>query len=464
MFLGRLRELDSLKKLHMRGGKKLVVLSGSAGVGKTELVSQLMRASRSLYLMPNGYGEQGILKSFWSQMISSGIGSKSNVPTSYAELLNVIKEESTSQGLILAIDSLQDIVSQSKKFMPAFILWWDSLPQTQNLTVIVLTSVPVIPGTAETRSDKSIYSRATDRIVLEGLTYAETLPILPGLTPEEAVEFYSVFGGSPHSLSHFNPSVQIERNIEENILDKSSFLYNFYKLAFLSGLRNRYKVFTILQSLGYGAKSLENLSTDTGIPKSELQQELRALDSKYGIIRRRSLLGSNPAISRNLFSIKDNFARFWFAFIYPNLGLLEQGKIGEAKNAIHLGLPRHISQAFCDICYEHLRENMVNNRENVLFYTWKTDSSSIDVVGLDRESLDAYFVDVHWSPAPLLKDSVESLINKASEIPWMKGKRKNHFIIYSKTGFRFETSDAQLINIQTLQRDLSLPLSVKIPK
>ena len=37
-------------------------------------------------------------------------------------------------------------------------------------------------------------------MVLGDLSYAETLPLLSGLTPEEAISVYSVFGGRPHSL------------------------------------------------------------------------------------------------------------------------------------------------------------------------------------------------------------------------------------------------------------------------
>jgi len=457
MFLGRLQELDHLKKLHMKGGKKLLTLTGAEGSGKTELVNQLMSTCRSIYLIPNGYGEKGIVGSFWSQMVASGMGKSTNVPTTFGEVLQIIRDWSVTEGLLLVIDSFQDIVNQSRKFVPEFISWWNSLPLSQNLSVIIVTSNPVIPGPAELRSSYSIFNRATERIVLGDLSYGETLPLLSGLTSEEAVSVYSVFGGSPHSLIHFNPRLNLERNIEENILSRSSYLYNYAKLTLLSGVKNRYKILDILQHLGYGPKTLDELSDETGIPKREIQSELRLLESRYAIIQKSSMLTDKTAGPKALFSIRDNFTRFWFSFLRPNLGTLELGRVQEVMNSIRLDLDRHNSRTFTSICLQHLHDQIVDPGKQLLYYTWRSETSKIDIVALDRETLDAYFVDTYWTKSPLLKDSVESLYSKSREVSWMHGKRKDHFVIYSKMGFRFESTEAQLVNISTLHRDLSTP-------
>ncbi len=457
MFLGRLYELDHLKKLHIKGGKKLLTLSGAVGSGKTELVNQLMSTCRSIYLIPNGYGEKGIVGSFWSQIVASGTVKALKTPETYADILQIIKDESVMQGLLLVIDSFQDIVNQSRRFVSDFNSWWDSLPLSQNLTVIMVMASPVIPGPAELRSSNSIFNRATERMVLGDLSYAETLPLLSGLTPEEAIGVYSVFGGSPHSLMHFNPRLNLERNIEENILDRSSYLYNYAKFTLLSGVKNRYKIFDILQHMGYGPKTLEELSMETGIAKREIQSELRLLESRYAIIQKSSMLSDKPAGTRALFSISDNFTRFWFSFMKPNLGMLERGRTQEVKNAIRIDLERHTTRTFTGICFQHLHDYIIGRERQLLYYTWKGETSKIDIVALDKETLDAYFVDTHWTQTPLLRDSVEALAAKSREVPWMRGKRKDHFVIYSKMGFRFESTEAQLLNINTLQRDLSMP-------
>ena len=457
MFLGRLQELEHLKKLHMKGGKKLITLSGPVGSGKTELVNQLMLTCRSLYLIPNGYSERGIVKSFWSQIVSSGIGKVSNAPSSYADILGIIKDESVVQSLLLVIDSFQEIAAQSRKFISEFNSWWDSLPISQNLSVILVMSSPVIPGPSDLRSPKSIFSRTAERMVLGDLSYADTLPLLSGLTSEEAITVYSVFGGSPQTLVHFNPRMNFEKNIEDNMLSKSSYLYNYAKFTLLSGLKDRYKIYDILQSMAYAPKTLEELSADTGMAKRELQSELRLLESKYAVVQKSSMLTDKAAGTRTLFSIKDYFARFWFAFIRPNLALLELDRPKQVENAIRIDLDRHTARTFTDICLQHLRDYVIGSEQQPFYYTWKNGSSKIDIVAFDRETLDAYFVDTYWTREPLLNDSVDSLKARSKEIPWMRGKRKDHYVIYSRMGFRFESPDTRLINMSTLQRDLSSP-------
>jgi hypothetical protein len=416
-----------------------------------------MLTCRSLYLIPNGYSERGIVKSFWSQIVSSGIGKVSNAPSSYADILGIIKDESVVQSLLLVIDSFQEIAAQSRKFISEFNSWWDSLPISQNLSVILVMSSPVIPGPSDLRSPKSIFSRAAERMVLGDLSYADTLPLLSGLTSEEAITVYSVFGGSPQTLVHFNPRMNFEKNIEDNMLSKSSYLYNYAKFTLLSGLKDRYKIYDILQSMAYAPKTLEELSADTGMAKRELQSELRLLESKYAIIQKSSMLTEKAAGTRTLFSIKDYFARFWFAFIRPNLALLELDRPKEVENAIRIDLDRHTARTFTDICLQHLRDYIIGSEQQPFYYTWKNGSSKIDIVAFDRETLDAYFVDTYWTREPLLNDSVDSLKARSKEIPWMRGKRKDHYVIYSRMGFRFESPDTRLINMSTLQRDLSSP-------
>ena len=449
--------MEHLKKLHMKGGKKLITLSGPVGSGKTELVNQLILTCRSLYLIPNGYSEKGIVKSFWSQIVSSGIGKVPNAPSSYADILGIIKDESVEQSLLLVIDSFQEIAAQTRKFISEFNSWWDSLPISQNLSVILVMSSPVIPGPSDLRSPKSIFSRAAERMVLGDLSYADTLPLLSGLTSEEAITVYSVFGGSPQTLVHFNPRMNFEKNIEDNMLSKSSYLYNYAKFTLLSGLKDRYKIYDILQSMAYAPKTLEELSADTGMAKRELQSELRLLESKYAVVQKSSMLTDKAAGTRTLFSIKDYFARFWFAFIRPNLALLELDRPKQVENAIRIDLDRHTARTFTDICLQHLRDYVIGSEQQPFYYTWKNGSSKIDIVAFDRETLDAYFVDTYWTREPLLNDSVDSLKARSKEIPWMRGKRKDHYVIYSRMGFRFESPDTRLINMSTLQRDLSSP-------
>ncbi|EQD46976.1 ATPase, partial [mine drainage metagenome] len=404
--------------------KKLLTLTGAVGSGKTEMVNQLMSTCRSIYLIPNGYGEKGIVASFWSQIVASGIARAAKTPETYADILQIIKDESVMQGLLLVIDSFQDVMNQSRRFVSDFNSWWDALPPSQNLSLILVMASPVIPGPAELRSSNSIFNRATERMVLGELTYVETLPLLSGLTPEEAISVYSVFGGSPHSLMHFNPRLNLERNIEENMLSRSSYLYNFAKFTLLSGVKNRYKVFDILQHLGYGPNTLEGLSAETGMAKREIQSELRMLESRYAIIQKGSMLTEKSAGTRALFSISDNFTRFWFSFMKPNMGLLELGRLQEVRNAIRIDLERHTARTFTAICFQHLHDYIIGRDRQLLYYTWKSGTSKIDIVALDKKSLDAYFVDTHWTKAPLLKDSVDALSAKSREVFWMAGEEE----------------------------------------
>ena len=53
--------------------------------------------------------------------------------------------------------------------------------------------------------------------------------------------------------------------------------------------------------------------------------------------RRVPVTEENPEKSkRGLYKIKDNYLRFWFAFIYPNMSFIESGHSGIAVSYTHL--------------------------------------------------------------------------------------------------------------------------------
>jgi AAA+ ATPase superfamily predicted ATPase len=91
---------------------------------------------------------------------------------------------------------------------------------------------------------------------------------------------------------------------------------------------------------------------------------------------------------------------------------------------------------FEDVCREYCLELM---RDGKMRFTsvgrWWQRNEEIDIVALDEENREIYFGEAKWSRKPVGIDILEQLKNKAALVEWNRGKRKEHFILFSRSGF-----------------------------
>ncbi len=98
----------------------------------------------------------------------------------------------------------------------------------------------------------------------------------------------------------------------------------------------------------------------------------------------------NPKKSKKgLYKIKDNYIRFWFAFVYPNISFIEAGNssivLEKIKNNF---IDNHVSYVYEDVCREKMWQ--LNADKVWPFYFSKVgrywnSKTEIDICALDPE-------------------------------------------------------------------------------
>lgn len=126
------------------------------------------------------------------------------------------------------------------------------------------------------------------------------------------------------------------------------------------------------------------------VKSTNLTKYLKTLMDLDILERRVPVTEENPEKSkRGLYKIKDNYLRFWFAFIYPNMSFIESGHSGIVMDKIRRGLTTsHIGFVYEDICQERMWELNVNNAWPFQFSKlggyWDA-KNEIDIAALDPE-------------------------------------------------------------------------------
>ena len=156
-------------------------------------------------------------------------------------------------------------------------------------------------------------------------------------------------------------------------------------------------------------------------------------------------------------SLKDNYLRFWFAFVYPNRSFIESGHSRIVMDKIRKSLVRnHIAFVYEDVCKERMWEM---NAEGVwAFYFSKLGrhwdaKEEIDIAAIDPEGKNLILGECKYWQEPVGINVLWDLEDKAKTVVWERNERKVWYVLFSASGFTEELqaeaearTDLQLCN------------------
>ena len=111
---------------------------------------------------------------------------------------------------------------------------------------------------------------------------------------------------------------------------------------------------TIVAAVALGHTKLSDIHSKTGIDKSKLSAYITNLMDLSIIQREFSMdapIKEQAASQRGLYRLTDNYFKFWYSFVFPNISELEAGDInGVFEQVVQPSLNAFVSYAFEDIC------------------------------------------------------------------------------------------------------------------
>ncbi|MBM3292568.1 ATP-binding protein, partial [Candidatus Bathyarchaeota archaeon] len=234
----------------------------------------------------------------------------------------------------------------------------------------------------------------------------------PNYSPEELVEIYGSFGGTPAYLELINEKTSVGTNIIETILRRNSPLYNEPEMLLMEELRTPQRYMDILSSLAQGYNKSSEIEGSTGINRENISTYLNTLENLDLIERITSI--TDPKAKRGLYVIKDPFFRFWFRFVRSNKRQLELGLEENIWHNIKEDFNQHLGQVFEDIC----REAIINmGKKGSLplqmdrIGRWWIKDQEIDILCLEKKNK-ALAIEIKWSKID--KQDSDRLITKLS--------------------------------------------------
>lgn len=230
---------------------------------------------------------------------------------------------------------------------------------------------------------------------------------------------------------------------EAEAQNRSGYLYDEPHFLLQQEVTEIGSYFSIIRAIAAGNRKLSAIASVLEVKATGLTKYLKALIDLDILEREVPVTEETPEKSKKgLYRIKDNYLRFWFAFVYPNMSFLESGQSRIVMDKIRKSLVKnHIAYVYEDVCQERMWE--LNGEGTWPFYFTKLgrywdSKAEIDIAALDPEGKNLILGECKYWQEPVGISVLHDLEAKADAVPWNRNDRKLWFVLFSASGFTDE--------------------------
>ena len=444
-FVDREQEMDLLQSEYDRKGSSLVVLYGRRRVGKTTLISEFIKGKRALFFLASEESEaqnRSAFKDKAAEFIGSDLLREAEIKN-WDTIFRTIMETHFDTKPVIVLDEFQYLGKSNPAFPSVFQRIWEEILKDKSVMVILCGSLISMMESQTLSYSSPLYGRRTAQIRLKQIPFAYYKEFYPGKSRRELIEMYAVTGGVPKYIELFSESEDIYTAIQRCVLNRSGYLYDEPHFLLQQEVSEIGSYFSIIKAIAAGNSKLSAISTVLEIKATSLTKYLKTLIDLDIVEREVPVTEDNPEKSKKgLYKIKDNYLRFWFAFVYPNMSFIESGHSRVVMDKIRSGLVNsHISFVYEDVCRERMWELNADGAWPFHFTRlgryWDS-KIEIDIAAIDPEGKNLILGECKYWHEPVGANILRDLEEKAKSIPWEQGRRKVWYVLFGANGFTDE--------------------------
>lgn len=447
-FVDREEEMMTLQSEYERPGSSLVILYGRRRVGKTALISEFIKGKNALFFLASEESEAQNRTAF-KEKAADFTGNellRQFDAKSWDILFQTIMQTPFQEKPIIVIDEFQYIGKSNPAFPSIFQRIWEEQLKDRSVMVILCGSLISMMESQTLSYSSPLYGRRTAQIRLKQIPFRYYHEFFPDKSPRELVEYYSVTGGVPKYIELFSESDDIYHAIQKNILNRSGYLYDEPHFLLQQEVSEIGNYFSVIRAIAAGNSKLSAISTVLEVKSTSLTKYLKTLIDLDILEREVPVTEENPEKSKKgLYKIKDNYLRFWFAFIYPNMSFIESGNSAIVLDKIRKSMVSgHTAFVYEDVCREQMWKLNANGAWPFHFSKlgrWWDSRNEIDIAAIDPDGSNLILGECKFWQEPVGSNILYALEQKAAAVEWRKDRRHTWLILFSAAGFTDELKE-----------------------
>ena len=444
-FVDREQELQTLQNEYERNGSALVVLYGRRRVGKTTLISEFIKDKNALFFLATEESEaqnRNAFKERVAEFIKSDLLREADIKT-WDPLFKSIVDAPSQSKPVIVLDEFQYLGKANAAFPSIFQRIWEETLKDKPVMVVLCGSLISMMKSQTLAYSSPLYGRRTAQIQLKQIPFSYYHEFHPNKSNRELIEMYAVTGGVPKYIELFRENNDIYQAIDACVLNRSGYLYDEPYFLLQQEVTEIGSYFSVIRAIAAGNSKLSAISAALEIKATSLTKYLKTLIDLDILEREVPVTENNPERSKKgLYKIKDNYLRFWFAFVCPNRSFIESGHSEIVMSRIKKSLVKnHIAFVYEDVCKERMWQLNAEGAWPFNFTKlgryWDAQTE-IDIAALDPEGKNLILGECKYWQEPVGVDVLRSLEAKTNAVSWDRNGRKVWYVLFSISGFTDE--------------------------
>ena len=445
MFYCRENELRDMNRRYKKGEFECLIVYGRRRVGKTALINEFCKDKPTVFFSALNASDKENLEALSKAIYEKDHPGMESAPVfqSFEAALDQITRMAEKERLVFVIDEYPYLAKANKSISSRLQHIIDHTWKNGQLYLILCGSSMSFMEYQVLGYESPLYGRRTGQYKIQALTYKEMTAFNPTLTPEEQSLVYGITGGIPHYINKLDVDEDVDEALKENLFNTSSYLFEEPENLLKQELREPAIYNSVITAIAGGASHANEIATKVGIESAVCAKYLKVL-LDLGIIKKETPITEKPG-KKTIYTIGDNFFRFWYRFVPQNTSAISAGRIEQIYEPV---IKRHLSDYMGLVFEQMCREYLLRYASDLPIILsdvgqwWGTDSKAkkevqIDIVGSPVEG-DEYIIGSCKYRNTIIGVDEFELIKHYADV-FGKGK-KYHFYIFSKSGF---TKDLQ---------------------
>jgi len=459
-FVNRKHELDFLEN-QIKKKAAFIVVYGRRRVGKSELLKHFIKNKKAIYLLGTQEVEKE-LASYFSKELASHFQDdalKSNPFSRFSQILEFLGKKELGDT-ILVIDEFPYLVDSNKAIPSMIQKYWDEHLKAKGLTLILCGS-SIGAMESEVLGRKSpLYGRRTGQWKLDPLPFRDFIKFFPKTKFSTLIEFYSLSGGIPLYILELDPKKSPYENAREAMASRGSILYQEVDIILKEELREPKTYFSILREINAGRTTINEISNAIGIERTAIVRYMDTLID-LDLIEAIKPVTAKEKSRKTIYSLKDNYFKFWFRFVYPFRKSLDSFRFERFDVNLRQNFNSYVGRQFEQVCSETVKlVNPIGDAEVGRWWgSYREDgerkTAEIDIVALNPETKTILFGECKWQDKVDPNMILDKLRSKARLLEWNQGKRNEVYVIFAKS-FRkkLKQKDVLLFDLEGIEREV----------
>ena len=450
MFIGRERELASLKDFYEKDGIGMTVIYGRRRIGKSTLIAEFVKDKKVIFYTATKVGKDRNLELFSKQVTDLFLSGIEDISFHTIEaVFDFINKNISDEKVILVIDELPYWAEKDEALLSILQKYMDTVWHDKNLKIILCGSALSFMENKVLSEKSPLFGRRDSQIKLDAFDYLDAAKFVPDYSNEDKAICYGITGGVAKYLSMIDSSKSLDENIIKLYFRTDGYLYDETRNLLTQEFSDITLVNNIIEQIASGQNTINVIANKIGEKESTILYSLEKLIS-VGLVEKKKCITEEKNKKKTQYILKDHMFKFWYEFIPKATSVIEMGQ-GELyyHKAVKPVLHSYMGSVFEDMCRYYTLQHGILGEFDCFVTTvgtwWGTEtiinengekraqSTDIDVVALSEIEKKAVVGECKFKNEKIDKGIYETLVRRSHLISSKYQVVK--YILFSLSGY-----------------------------